>query len=355
MLDRAVLLAALVAAGVLIALGAYFLLGQYVHPAFVNGPATAERIDIEVGHILAARFPDVAVGAARCPPVLNLTGRDSAGPCALPVADTELHFDLVKMDDRGDTELQGVDALFVAKDAERALAAQLAERYGERFDVRCPGPPVRVVANRDSVTCSVEAPDVPRRGVEATVSGHDGGVYAHELSGVTTRAVRILGADAATRTEGAVDVDGRAMERYVRGSASADFDGEVGRRGLVGASRCPSRIALREGGRTTCTVSVGGLPLRYDITFEKRPGLVATAEKKIEVIAALREIATRFFSRAVYTGGKPLLVSIDCGAAPVAFIEPGSSVPCTADVGQDRYGFAFRFTDASGGFSIVSN
>jgi hypothetical protein len=187
------------------------------------------------------------------------------------------------------------------------------------------------------------------------VSGHDGDVYAEELSGVTKRAARILGADAAARTEGGVDVDGHAMERYVRGSASADFRGEVGRRGLVGAARCPSRIALREGGRTTCTVNVGGLPLRYDITFEKGPGLVATAEKKIEVLAALREIATRFFSRAVYTGGKPLLVSIDCGAAPVAFIEPGSSVPCTANVGQDRYGFAFRFTDASGGFSIVSN
>jgi hypothetical protein len=151
-LDRAVLLAVLVAAGVLIALGAYFLLGHYLRPAFVNGPATAERIDIEVGHILAARFPDVAVGAARCPPVLNLTGRYSAGPCALPVADTELHFDLFKMNEAGDAELQGVDALFVARDAEGVLAAQLAARYGERFDVRCPGPPVRVVENGKSVT-----------------------------------------------------------------------------------------------------------------------------------------------------------------------------------------------------------
>jgi len=351
--DRAVLLVALVASGVLIALGAFFVLGEYTRPKFANGPATAERIDIEVGHIVAARFPDIVVGAAHCPPVLNLTG-EGHGRCALPVADTELHFDLMTFGD-WKPQLQAVDALFVARDAERVLAAQLGERYGEAFDVRCPGPAVRVVEGRAPITCTVEAPDVPRRGVEVNAFGHDGAAYASELGGVTKRVARVLGADVAAQLEGGVAVDGHAMERYVSGSASADFRGEVGRRGLVGAARCPSRIALHEGGRTTCTVSVGGLPLRYDISFEKGPGLVATAEKKIEVIAALREIATRFFSRAVYTGGRPLLVSVDCGAAPVAFIEPGSSIPCTADVGQDRYGFAFRFTDESGGFSIVSN
>ena len=352
--DRAVLLVALVAAGVLIALGAYFVLGEYVRPAFVNGPATAERIDTEVGHIVAARFPNITVGAARCPRVLNLTG-DARGRCALPVGDTELHFDLVKMSDTGDAELQGVDALFVATYAERVLAAQLAERYGEPFDVRCPGAPVRVLDRGEKLACSVEAPDVPRRGDEVTVSGHDGAAYANELAGVTTRAVRILGADVATRTEGSIEVDGHAMERYVRGSASADFHGEVGRRRLVGAARCPSPIVLREGGRTTCTVRVGGLPLRYDVTFEKGPGLAVTAGKKIEVIAVLREIAARFFERPVYTGGKPLLATIDCGKAAVAFIEPGSIIPCTAKVGENEYGFAFRFTDASESFSLVGN
>ncbi|MDP9106881.1 MAG: hypothetical protein M3N49_13240, partial [Candidatus Eremiobacteraeota bacterium] len=127
----------------------------------------------------------------------------------------------------------------------------------------------------------------------------------------------------------------------------------VGRRGLLGGARCPPRIVLRERARATCTVRVGGQPLRYDLQFEKGRGLEVRSDKGIEIIAWLREIATRYFERPKYTGGKPLLARIDCGTAAVALVEPGSDVPCTAKVNGTPYSFVFQFDDAQGGFHIV--
>jgi hypothetical protein len=357
--DRVVLWAALVGAGALIAVGAAFVLRDYTSPVFLNGGETATRIDSEVGDAIAARFPGVVVGTARCPIVLNLTAK-RAGRCVLPVGDSELRIGVALSDDpvgypAGYPELRDVDALFVARDAERAVGAQLAERYGEPFAVRCPGPGVRVIADDAPVTCSVEAPDVPRRGIEVRVSGVHGDVQAETLPSIATRAARTFGSDIAGRTAGSVAVSGHAMERFVRETAAAEVHGQVGRLGLVGAAHCPPRIVLREGGSTKCTLWAGGLPLRYDVHFEKGPGLFVSADQTIEPLAWLREIATRYFERPTYTHGKPLQAHVDCGAAKVAFVEPGSSVRCKAKVGDDDASFAFQIDDPQGGFRIVED
>lgn len=119
---------------------------------------------------------------------------------------------------------------------------------------------------------------------------------------------------------------------------------------------CPPRIALREGDHTTCTLSVGGLRLRYDVHFEKGIGLAVSADQQIEPLARLREIATRYFERPRQTGGKPLLAHVDCGAKKVALVEPGTAVPCTAKVGDDDdIPFTFRIDDAQGDFTIVED
>jgi hypothetical protein len=123
----------------------------------------------------------------------------------------------------------------------------------------------------------------------------------------------------------------------------------------VGTARCPNRIVLREGRSTRCTVSIGGLPFRYDVHFEKGLGLYATPEKDIEVIAVLREISTRYFERPAFTGGKPLVAHVDCGRERVLFIEPGASVPCTAMVGKEKISFEFEIEDADGSFQITEN
>jgi hypothetical protein len=352
-MDRAVLWAALMISGALIACGALFVLRDYANPVFVNGADTASRIDAETGDMIAARFPDVSVGTARCPPVLDLTGTHR-GRCNLPIADGQLRIDVVPPYMQGlGVVLQDVDALFVTRDAERSLRAQLAERYGEQFDLHCPGPPVRIIADKAKVTCSIEAPDMLRRGIEVTVSGNAGAVRPAELIGVPTRIERSFGADVAARTEGTAVIAGPAMERYVLGSAGANADGEVGRRGLLGVARCPPRIVLRERDRATCTVRVGGQTLRYDVQFETGRGLEVRADKHVAVIAVLREIATRYFERPKYTGGKPLVARVDCGKNAVALVEPGSLVPCTAKVNAVSYSCAFQFDDAQGDFHIV--
>ena len=73
------------------------------------------------------------------------------------------------------------------------------------------------------------------------------------------------------------------------------------------------------------------------------------------MIAVLREIAARYFERPAFTGGMPLAAHVDCGKAAVAFVEPGTSVPCTASVGDRRYSFSFEIDDANGAFSIVED
>jgi len=353
--DRVVLVAAAVLVAVLISLGALAALRDYARPVFVNGADTAKRIDNEVGDLVAARFPDADVGTARCPPVLDLTG-DRSGQCTLPVAGGELGIVVAKNPYPGfPPALNTTDALFVKSDAERDVGADLAKRYGEEFSVRCPGPAAQVVARKTAVICSVEAPDLLRRGIEVRVSGYSDFYVLAPLSGIATRAERVFGRDVASRTEGGVDVAGSAMEEYVRRSAAAEAHGEVGRRRLVRYARCPVRIVLREGGRTTCTVGIGGLPFRYDVHFEKGFGLYAASEKNVVVIAVLREIAARYFERPAFTGGMPLAAHVDCGKAAVAFVEPGTSVPCTASVGDRRYSFSFEIDDANGAFSIVED
>ena len=352
--DRAVLIAAAVLAAIVVSFGALWALREYARPVFVNGHDTAIRIDDVEGDMIAARFPDAAVGPARCPPLLNLTGTRTA-LCTLPIAAGEMHFEVQQPYVRGlPPAFHEVDALFVARDAERSIAAQLAERYGEPFDVRCPGPAVRVV-DATPVTCSVEAADVPRRGIDVHAVGQDGSVQAEELASVPTRLTRVFGRAVAERKQGSIVVSGRAMESFVQGSASADAGGEVGRRGLIGAAHCPARIALREGGHTVCTVIVGGLPLTYDVHFEKGPGLYVQSQKRIEVVALLREIAARYFSRPKFTGGKPLAASVHCEAGPVAFVEPGSSLRCDAKVGKEHFSFDFDVDDPEGHVSIVED
>jgi hypothetical protein len=102
-------------------------------------------------------------------------------------------------------------------------------------------------------------------------------------------------------------------------------------------------------------VLVGGLALTYDVHFEKGPDLYVQAQKQIEIIALLRDIAMRYFERPQYTGGKPLAAYVDCRAARVAFVEPGSGLPCKVKVGNDTRAFSFEIGDAEGHFSIVDD
>lgn len=344
--------AAVLACGMALSIGALFALHDYATPRFVNGGDMARRIDAEMGDVIVARFARVAVGAAQCAPVIDVTA-NRKGRCVLPVAGSELRVDIEQYGPNSPPVLTNADALFVTPDAETALRAQLLERYGEPFDVHCPGPDVRLIAEEEpTVTCSVEAPDVLRRGISVTVIGIQGDLHAEEIPSVPKRAERTFGTAVASRKDGSVSVGGPAMERYIRDSAAADARGEVAGLGLLGAVHCPGRIVLHEGDRTTCTLWAGGLPLRYDVRFEKGLGLYVETDQGIEPVAQIREYAARYFERPQYTGGKPLAVRVDCGAQKVAFVEPGTSVSCTATVGQDERSFTFHYNDRNGDFAV---
>jgi hypothetical protein len=352
--DRAVVVALAIVAAVMIGLGTVWALRDYANPAFANGVTAAHQLDVTVGDMLAARFPEVRVGAATCPALLDLTGH-RIGRCTFPVAGTTMQVDVSTPNGARNYRFRTVEALFVRSDAERRLAEMLAQRHGETFDVTCPGPAVRVLAHGAPVTCTVQAPDVTRRSIEVRPFGDDGSMMPGELAGIATRRARVFGADVAARREGSVVIAGRAIEQFLRGSAGAQAQGEVGRRGLVRGARCPANIVLHEGTHAGCTVRIANVTQQYDVHFEKGLGLRIDTEKTVAVVPALRDVATRYFQRPTYTGGKPANVHVDCGRDLVVFVEPGSALPCLANVGAKEIGFRVDILDPGGSFVIVAN
>jgi hypothetical protein len=348
-----------IVAAVAIGLGTLWALRDYANPEFVNGTTAAHEIDAAVGNMIAARFPEVGVGSATCPALLNLTaGRTER--CALPVAGKTVHVDVslrdtVRRDAAWRYRFWTAEALFVRRDAERTIAESLARTYGETFDVHCPGAAVRVLARTSEVTCTVQAPDVTRRSIPVRPLGDDGSMFPDELPHVATRWVRSFGSDVATRREGSVVITGRALEQFVRASAGFQAGGEVGRRGLVGTARCPARVVLHEGTHAGCTVRVGAETQKYDVHFEKGLGLRIDTDENVAVVPALRDFAVRYFERPAFTGGKPANVRVNCTGGVVVFVEPGSAVTCVAKVGAKTIPFYFDILDSEGSFKIVAD
>ena len=348
--DRAVLIAASVLAAVLAGFGALWALHDYALPVFVSGEQMARNADVMVGDTIAARFPGVRVGPARCPRLVDLTGGRSAR-CAIPIDGEELGIDVAMRRDRRGVDFRSADALFVRAAAERAIADMLEEQYGVPFAMRCPGAAVRVLHRPESVACQVQAPGMSRQEVPASSLGYDGNVFVGEVRGGTSRRARILGTAVAEQREGSVTIEGRSLERYLRGSASFLDHHEVGRRGLLGAAHCPARIVLHEGSHARCTVVIADITLTYDVHFESGLGLRTDPGSSVAVIAPLREFAARYFGRRS-TGGRTSHVDINCGTIPAVVMEPGSTLRCAGDNGVRSFYFTFRFTDAQGGFTI---
>jgi hypothetical protein len=348
MQDRAVLIVSAVLAALALCFGTAWALRDYAMPVFINGEAMARDADVVVGDMMAARFPEAPVGAARCPRLLDLTGGRSAR-CAIPIGSDELAIGMALRADHRDVRYETLDALFVARDGERTIARHLEERYGERFAVHCPGAAVRVLHDMTAVSCEIQAPDVPRQVVTAKPYA-DGDFIVRELVGLESREARVLGADVAARREGSITVAGPALERYLKESVSFQARGEVGRRGLAGAAHCPRSAVLHEGTHVRCTVPVADVTLAYDVHFEKGLGLRIDVSDSIAVVAALREFVTRYVQRRHHADGVRLAADVNCGTVPVIAVQPGSTVRCVVDAGT--YDLTLRFLDAVGNFTI---
>lgn len=322
----------------------------YLHPIFANGNETALRIDSQIGDMLAARVPALDVGHAACPMILDLTNH-RLDRCTIPVSGAVLP--VVVTVHAGEKPGLFVDeALVVTANAERRLVESLDATYGEHFTARCPGPAVRVFPRPEAFSCSVEAPDLARTNIDVTSGGLDSAVYPASLAHISTRETRMLGQDTAERREGGVVLDGSTLARYLREKAASDADGAVGRRGLVGPARCPRRVVLNARARARCTVVIGNRTESYDARFDEGRGFVVEGEHTVVVIAAVREIATRYFEREAQSGGKPLRAVVDCGRNSVALLEPGATLPCTIEAGGQKRAFSARVTDDAGALAV---
>jgi len=321
------------------------------HPVFLAGEDARALIDDEIGDMLAARHPGVAVGRSSCPYLLNLTGGRSAR-CTIPVAGASMRIDVTGGPRSPD--FRELDALVETRDVEHRVEQDLELEYGVRFLVRCFGTPVSVVPVPEKRTCSVSAPGTGTRTVQASILADDV-LFVRPLPGVETRFVRMLGHDAATRREGALDLDGAAVERYLRDGAGDRQHDELVRRGLIGPARCPSRVRLVANRHVTCTVRLGRHPYAYDLRFDEGRGLVITTDQSIVIVPYVRELVRRAYEHSLRLDGNPESVRIACGPNDdsVIFAEPGTMLPCTAQRRDGTYAFSVRIRDANGGFTVA--
>jgi hypothetical protein len=290
------------------------------------------------------------VTSARCGFFLDLTDRRAAR-CALPVSGMDMSI-RVAVDSAGDVALTSEDALVVAADAERRLADALRGEYGEPFTVECPGPRLRVIPLTQTFACAIDAPDIQRTVVDVKPYGIDR-VARPEVEHIPRRFERIFGRDVAERRSGGVSVSGRAVEAYVRGTAAAEMDGEIARRGLLGAVHCPAVVALRAREHARCTAQVGNRVQVYDMRFDEGRGVEIESQQMAIVVPALTEVAQRYYERPSSTGGAPVRVVVDCGRDVVKLVEPGASVPCTVTTGAAERNIVLKVLDTTGTFTFV--
>jgi hypothetical protein len=321
------------------------------HPVFLSGDDARTWIDEEAGTMLAARHPGVTIGNARCPYLLNLTGRHTER-CTIPIGKDEFRIDVA----RSETfELRDVDALVVKRDAERELTDDLTLEYGVPFTVRCDGPPVRVVPIRTDFSCAIDAPDIFADRIDVEAIGRDDRLIPHHLKSGDSREARMLGRDVTEKTEGGVTIAGPVVERYLHEITGGILHAELVRRGLLGAAHCPPRLVLSSDSKhATCTVRAGDRSVRYDLRFDKGRGLVIDAQQ-VAVIPVLRELAKRYYQRLWSTNGKVAAVGVTCGSHDVVVVEPGTTLPCKAWAGDNKAWFVVKIRDAAGNVSFADD
>lgn len=338
--------------------------GDALHPVMLSGEDAQQLVDIEAGRMLAARHPGIAVGPARCPFLLNLTG-GRREECTIPVAGKTMRVNVVRHEAGGggleivSYAVRDVDALVVKSDAERRVASQLGERYGVPFTVRCDGPPVRVIPINEKFECRIDAPTIyaDRDAVKAV--DRDGDVVADSLPSGDTALVRFLGREIAERKNGGVDFPGERLERYLRATAGSPSQHEelVARR-LIRSVRCPKRVVLGGLKRVTCAERLAGTEVKAGVRFDEGRGLVVE-QPAVVVVKALQEISQRYYEDRMRAAHRKPTSRVHCdvsdesgavqrAAREVAVVEPGDEVLCETVSGRWYVSTSFLAPDDNG-------
>ena len=295
---------------------------------------------------------------------MNLTGH-GVGHCTILVDGDELHVD-VGHDSDGIEELQHVDTLFVKRDAERAIADDLAFEYGTRFTARCDGSDVRVIASDDHVTCAIDAPDAPdivANRVDATPKGYD--EFLAALPSGATAVERFLGREITAAVHGGVTFPGLRMERYLRAIAGGYQHEALLRHGLLGDVHCPAQVTLSPSSAPTrCTARLGRQTEHYDLHVAYGGPLEFddTKQHVVVVLADVREVARRAFEHRLGGGLRGhrvavrIAIRIDCGHDDVVLVEAGGNVPCAATwYRNDSQGFSIHVNDSNGSYTLLDD
>jgi hypothetical protein len=322
------------------------------HPRFLSGDDAAKRIDVSFGGTLVADYPSITVGRARCPFLVDLSGGHTAR-CTLPVAGGVMRVDVgVSAAPNG---VHSPDALIVRSEAEPRIADQLA-RPGERIAVRCPGPPVRVVPNDTTIHCAFNGAGTTNGSVRVEFgTGGELYVFGSKKKDVDVDALfeRAVIAQSASR----IVLDGPRLGTYLRAEAGGTQRDELERRHLIGMARCPPRITLVPTVHAACTVRLGTANLRLDLRYDRGRGMVVDFGPSVEIVAAVRERAERFFAHIlpIVDPSLPAMarIRIDCGTATVALLEPGEALPCTTYAGKQVFPFAAQLVESGGSLTFV--
>lgn len=335
-----------------------------LHPVMLSGEDAQRLVDVEAGTMLAARHPGIAVGPARCPFLLNLTGGRTE-ECTIPAAGRTMRVKVTTSETNGGPlnifayVVRDVDALVVKSDAERRVASQLGEWYGIPFTVRCDGPPVRVIPVKEEFECRIDAPTIYADRDVVKAVDRDGDVVADGLPSGDKALVRFVGREIAERKNGGVDFPGERLERYLRATAgSPSQHEELVTRRLIRTVHCPKRVILGGLRRVTCVERLAGTDVKVGVRFDEGRGLVVE-QPVVVVVKALQEISQRYYEyrmRAEHRRPDSRVhceVSDDSGiagrrAADVEVVQPGDDIVCETHSGRTFFSSSFTATDESG-------
>ncbi|HEY4438928.1 MAG TPA: hypothetical protein VGN14_00645 [Candidatus Elarobacter sp.] len=324
------------------------LTGCAGHVHLPGGHDVGMLMDHEIGDAIAASYPQLDVGRAQCPFLLNLSwGRQE--DCTIAVDGLPLHVTVFA--GQHFAEFKRVDAVFVAQAEETKERRRLRRQYDAEVSVRCDGAPVRLI--RAPAECSVIGRDGAPRSVAIAPPGLPGyPAGGTEIDGMPTLEERFFGAGVAAQRTGSATLRGSDVERYIGATLHLLPDGAA--REVADAIRCPPRMTVRDGTSASCAVVFGSTTLPYSVRFEEGRGVFVEPEHAAYDLAALAGTVHRMVERRAARLKISVASTITCGNGNVLVFDPGAQVRCLRQITGLRAPdvLLVRFLDEGGTLSV---
>ncbi|HTJ26411.1 MAG TPA: hypothetical protein VMA36_09605 [Candidatus Limnocylindria bacterium] len=304
----------------------------------IDGATIQDRIDQTIVPKLRDQYPDLTIGASRCPRTIDV-GFQETGECTLPIEGTMLPIEVSAVDGTDGFRVRPEDVVVERAAAEDAIRAEARYEYAAQLDAQCDGAPVQAVQSGAPLHCAVSGPGLRRHPVVVTaLRSGDVEVDAFRIPELRTIYAMTVGPYLRAHASGArTIVPGTVLARYVRMSSRSLLDGEIEERGVLGAARCPEHADLTGTHGVHCTIAVGGATLELWVWIASGESLLTEASKAVVDTARVEADAARAYGGMVF-----------CGRDRVVVVDPGSTLACAIHSAEGTRPVPVTITDLKG-------